>query len=312
MMKFDFKDNNKSVSYHGSHSWRDLSEQRPKRIVTVASILRRIRGYLKYIILLSLVVGGFWFWDAFFRATDVTEIDTNVSTTNYLSKVLFKTDGVLDQNWLAKVTQLNKRMKLMDVDIHGIKMKLEALDQISKAEVVRIFPDAIQIELFEEQPMCRLNLKTSSGAIEPKMISASGVVFSAYGYTDAFYKDLPEFIPYNGRIDTAKPILGIDRIRLLIDGYTKEVFKEDLKIDQINAKNFPAELGMPGQVIEINTKRIPRILLSAYDDFTEQINRLRYILMRISAVGDPEVLKVDLSLKHSAAVQFKDPQIRAF
>ena len=90
------------------------------------------------------------------------------------------------------------------------------------------------------------------------------------------------------------------------------MFKEDLKIDQINAKNFPAELGMPGQVIEINTKRIPRILLSAYDDFTEQINRLRYILMRISAVGDPEVLKVDLSLKHSAAVQFKDPQIRAF
>ena len=68
---------------------------------------------------------------------------------------------------------------------------------------------------------------------------------------------------------------------------------------------------MPGQVIEIKTKRIPRILLSA-DDFDEQINRLRYLLIRISVMGDPEVLKVDLSLKHSAAVQFKDPQIRAF
>ncbi len=310
-MKFDFKDN-KSVSYRGSHSWRDLNEQRSKRIVTIASVLRRIRGYLRYLIVLCLLFGGFWFWDTFFRATNVTEIDSNLSSTNYLSKVLFKTDGVLDQNWLAKVTQLNKRMKLMDVDIHGIKIKLEALDQITKAEVVRIFPDAIKIELFEEQPMCRLNLKTRSGEIESKMVSLNGVVFSAYGYEDSFYNSLPEFIPYNGTIEISEPINGIDRIRLLMDRYTNEVFKEDLKIDQINAKNFPAEVGMPGQVIEIKTKRIPRILLSAYDDFDEQINRLRYLLIRISVMGDPEVLKVDLSLKHSAAVQFKDPQIRAF
>ena len=50
-MKFDFKDN-KSVSYRGSHSWRDLNEQRSKRIVTIASVLRRIRGYLRYLMLM--------------------------------------------------------------------------------------------------------------------------------------------------------------------------------------------------------------------------------------------------------------------
>ena len=42
---------------------------------------------------------------------------------------------------------------------------------------------------------------------------------------------------------------------------------------------------LPGQVIELRTKLIPRILFGANKDFALQLNRLDYILGKVKAVA---------------------------
>ena len=312
-MKFDFK-SNKSVSYEGSHSWRELNQTKSKKIITFASILRRVRGYLKYIFLLLVLLGLFGFIKFVFLPSTETGVGSELSENAFLTKVLFQTDGVLDESWLAEATQLNRKVKLIDIDIYDIKSKLEAYDQVVRAEVIRVFPDSLKIGLVEEQPICKLIVEPNNNNEHAKqwLLSENGIIFSAHGYTEDFYEDLPAFFPYNQEFKTSESILGMDRILPLIKLYLEARFDEDLKIKAIESKNFSGEIGMPGQVIEIQTERVPRILFSAYEDFSEQMKRLRYILIHLGARGNPEVLKVDLSLMRSAAVQFKEGRFDAF
>ena len=312
-MKFDFK-SNKSVSYEGSHSWRELNQTKSKKIITFASILRRVRGYLKYIFLLLVLLGLFGFIKFVFLPSTETGGGSELSENAFLTKVLFQTDGVLDESWLAEATQLNRKVKLIDINIYDIKSKLEAYDQIVRAEVIRVFPDSLKIGLVEEQPICKLIVEPNNNNEQAKqwLLSENGIIFSAHGYTEDFYEDLPTFFPYNQEFKTSESILGMDRILPLIKLYLEARFDEDLKIKAIESKNFSGEIGMPGQVIEIQTERVPRILFSAYEDFSEQMKRLRYILIHLGARGNPEVLKVDLSLMRSAAVQFKEGRFDAF
>lgn len=310
-MKFNFKEN-KSVSYQGAHSWRELSHGKESKIITFASVLRRIRGYLKYGLLLTAIFGFIWIVSVLFQPSVEKELGTEVRGASFLTKVLFQTDGALDQTWLAKVTNLNRRVQLMDINIFDLKSKLEAFDQVSNAEVNRIFPDSLKIELMEEQPICKIRSGNKAGGSQWSLLSKNGIIFFGQGYSEGFTASLPDFVPYLREGGRVEPVLGVDRVASLINAFSNADLASDLEIRAVSAKNFSGEIGMPGQVIEIQTRRIPRILFSAYEDFTEQIKRLRYILIHLSARGDPEVLKVDLSLMRSAAVQFKDSRFDAF
>jgi cell division septal protein FtsQ len=65
----------------------------------------------------------------------------------------------------------------MDVDIHGIKAKLEAVGQVKSASVERELPDSLRIDLREHQPVMRLVLETETGKKQMRLVSRTGVVF---------------------------------------------------------------------------------------------------------------------------------------
>ena len=98
----------------------------------------------------------------------------------------------------------------------------------------------------------------------------------------------------------------------LLDLIDKSNLKDRIPIITVSLKTFSADPDFPGQIIEFKSLRIPRILFSAYDDFYIQIDRLNHILSYLNGLGNPDVERIDLSLKGSAAVQLKNGKIDLF
>ena len=313
-MKFP-KKSNTSVTYKGDQSWHNLKDAstQSRRITTFASVYRRIKPFLKIASLALGVIATFFFLKAFvFDRITSEERTVSKDNSGYVKRVLFYTDGVLDETWLSGVIQIYQNMRLMDINIFEMKQILEGFDQVSQAEVIRIFPYALRIELEEEMPMFKLKMKTNEGVEFLRCVGKTGVVYEGIGYTEDFLSGLPYLIPYRHSKQKYLPINGLNYIVPLMDLLKESGLSERIRLQSISLESFSGDKELPGQIIEINSDLIPRILFSAYNDYPKQIARLNYILSYLNGSGNREVERVDLSLKDSAAVQFKGGKIDLF
>ena len=313
-MKFP-KKSNKSVSYQGDQSWHNLrdSNVQSSRIITFASVYRRIRPYLKWAMVgLSCMAVFFYLKDFVFDGIASEQSMNANNSGSYVKRVLFDTNGVLDEAWLSEVIQINRNMQLMDINIFELKHSLESFDQVLEAKVIRIFPDALRVELNEEVPMFKLKMQSSEGVNFLRCVGRTGVVYDGMGYTEAYLEQLPYLIPYRHLNQKYLPINGLDYVAPLINLLEEEGLTERIRLQSISLENFSGDTDFPGQIIELKSDLIPRILFGAYSDYPEQVARLNYILSFINGSGNPEVERVDLSLRDSAAVEFKEGENNLF
>lgn len=306
--------NTEPVSYSGAGGWRDLTQGKTNKITTGTTFLRWLRDYSKRIIMLLLCLGLGWYVNSKLSDTDT---DPEIASANqfrasYLSKVLFKTSGVLDEQWLSNAIPIRQKKQLMAVDIFKLKMDLESYDQVSRAEVTRVFPESLKIDLIEETPLLKIKLAQSNGDPIINLVSLNGLFYEGVGYSSEFIAKLPYLIPYRRSDKSYDPVVGIGRLALLMESLAEAQIDQKLQIKIVSLENFPGEIGMPGQIIEIKTRSIPRILFGGFTDFDQQIKRLQYILSYLNGQGNPEVERIDLSLIGSAAVQFKEGRIGSF
>jgi hypothetical protein len=313
-MKFP-KKSNKSVTYKGDQSWHNLRDAnvQSSRITTFASVYRRIRPFIKWAFFFLSFIAVFFFLKDFVFQGIASEKDTvSKNSEDYVKKVLFYTDGVLDEAWLSGVIQINRNMQLMDINIFEMKHSLERFDQVLEAEVIRVFPDALRVELKEEVPIFKLKMQTSEGVDFLRCVGESGLVYEGVGYSETVINELPYLIPYRHSNQKYLPINGLEHVSPLINLLKEEGLIERLRLQSISLENFSGDSEFPGQIIEVNSDLIPRILFSAYKDYPRQIARLNYILSYINGSGNPEVERVDLSLRDSAAVEFKEGKNNLF
>jgi len=313
-MKFP-KKSNKSVTYKGDQSWHNLRDAnvQSSRITTFASVYRRIRPFIKWAFFFLSFIAVFFFLKDFVFQGIASEKDTVLKNSgDYVKKVLFYTDGVLDEAWLSGVIQINRNMQLMDINIFEMKHSLERFDQVLEAEVIRVFPDALRVELKEEVPIFKLKMQTSEGVDFLRCVGESGLVYEGVGYSETVINELPYLIPYRHSNQKYLPINGLEHVSPLINLLKEEGLIERLRLQSISLENFSGDSEFPGQIIEVNSDLIPRILFSAYKDYPRQIARLNYILSYINGSGNPEVERVDLSLRDSAAVEFKEGKNNLF
>jgi len=80
----------------------------------------------------------------------------------------------------------------------------------------------------------------------------------------------------------------------------------------VTLTHYSGDLDLPGQVIEIRSALVPRILFSASRDFGQQLDRLEYILSYVAQRGNPSIERIDLSLNGAAAVQFTSGRVGNF
>jgi hypothetical protein len=296
-----------------SQSWRDLAGSvRPRK---KSSLLRRRRwrALLKLLslvgVLLGLLGGGFWLW----QKADDPQAPMEISAPSQpLENILFKTDGALPDQWLSRTVDLSIGTNLMEIDIYDLKERLEKVGQVRTATVERAFPNALRISLKEQSPVLRLVLQAKDGTLKEQVVSDDGTVYDGIGYSRTVRRGLPYLQPYLHGDGGYLPVLGIPRVAELLQ-LAKSTYPELCgDWDVVSLEHYTGDTRLPGQIIEVRTKLVPRILFGAGKDFDLQLKRLEYILEKVQDSGNPSMERIDLSLRGLAAVQFSSREVNFF
>lgn len=302
-----------SSSAQGAQSWRELAGPRRKRVNSPQARRRRMGRLLKGIGLILLfgtvVFGGV----LGFRALSERDEPIHLNTpSREIEQILFETDGVLPEAWLSSRIALRKGTAMMEVDLREMKSELEAQPQVRSASVERVFPNALKIRLREHEPVLRLAVAGSDGRTEHRIVSRAGTIYEGTGYPRTTLTRLPFLAPYQYPDGSFTPLRGMDRVAELLAAARREHpdFFRTWRV--VSLKHFSGDEKLPGQVIEIRSTRIPRVLFSASKQFDLQLDRLQVIFNFLAQRGDPSVKRVDLSLRGSAAVQFSSGRISSF
>ncbi|MEC8614090.1 MAG: hypothetical protein VXY17_01625, partial [Verrucomicrobiota bacterium] len=108
------------------------------------------------------------------------------------------------------------------------------------------------------------------------------------------------------------PMRGIDQVAELLEE-TRQAqpnFYKTWKL--VSLKHYSGNPELPGQVIEIRSSMVPRIIFGLNNSFAQQIDRLAVILNYVQSRGNPAIKRIDLTLPKDAAVQFESGRISTF
>ncbi|MGC6454907.1 MAG: cell division protein FtsQ/DivIB [Coraliomargaritaceae bacterium] len=294
----------------GSQSWRELAGVGGRRVKSPWVWKRRMRLIMKLLgglaVLGFFFAAGYWVW---LQAADNEEPMGISAPAQPLERILFQTDGVLPNQWLSRTVDLKIGVNLMLIDIYDLKDRLEKVGQVRSATVERVFPNALRITVKEHVPVLRLVVQSKDGTIQQQIVADDGTVYEGIGYTRRALKRLPYLQPFLHGDGSHLPLLGIPKLAELLRFSQREYPTLWQMWEVVSLEHYSGDARLPGQVIELRTKLVPRILFGANKDFALQLKRLDYILKKIEANGNPSVERIDLSLRGLAAVQFSSKQV---
>ncbi|MEN8660931.1 MAG: cell division protein FtsQ/DivIB [Lentimonas sp.] len=302
-----------STAASGEQSWRELAGPRKTRINSPQARKRRQQKWLKLLglllLMIAIVSAVTWGVNKFKNREEAIQISTPSKT---IERILFDTDGVLPDRWLGSVVKLHAGMSLMEADIHTLKADLEAQGQVKSASVARIFPSDLKISIQERSPSLRLAAAGPHGTQVLKLVARDGTVYKGTGYPQAMLRNLPYLQPYLSPEGKYLPMRGIDSVADLLD-YARQNSPQLFNTWQVvSLEHYSGDLELPGQIIEVRSSWVPRIIFSAGADYGQQLDRLSYILSYVQQRGNPSIERIDLSLRGSAAVQFSSGRIGTF
>ena len=303
-----------STSASGEQSWRSLAGgSRNRRIQSPVARKRRfirIGKVLGAMLLFALIVGGI---AGGVVALMQRETPIEVTTPSKpVERILFDTDGVLPDSWLGSVIELRRGLTLMEIDIHQMKRRLEAHGQVKSASVERVFPDALKIRVREREPVLRMRVAGAGGKPELRIVARDGTLYQGVGYPAASLRRMPYLVPYRHADGRVQPMRGIERVAELLE-VTRRTQPNFFRAWQIvSLKYYSGDPDLPGQVIQVQTSIVPRIIFGLNTDYAQQLDRLAVVLNYVQSRGNPALKRIDLSLRKSAAVQFESGRISTF
>jgi cell division protein FtsQ len=297
----------------GEQSWRELAGPRRSRVNSPQARRRRQVRWLKFlgtVLLLMTVAGGaIWTRNMLKHREDVIVMSR---ASKPIERILFETDGVLPDNWLSQTVNIRPGMSIMEADIHALKEALEADVQVKSASVERVFPSDLRIHVAERQPALRLAVAGANGSRRLRLVARDGVVYDGLGYPKATLRNLPFVLPYQHADRTFFPMRGIEHVAKLLELVRSTEPKLFRTWQVVSLEHYSGDLNLPGQVIEVRSSIVPRIIFSASADYGRQLDRLAYILEYVRNQGNPSLERIDLSLRGSAAVQFSSGRVGTF
>lgn len=297
----------------GQQSWRELAGPRRQRINSPQARKRRQTRLLKFVgvftALLAMSALALW---GFLQLKDREETIQIKAPSKPIERILFDTNGLLPDSWLGTVVSLKSGMTMMEADIHGLKAKLEAQGQVKSATVERVFPADLRIVVEERIPVLRLATADSQGKRRIRIVGEDGVVYDGVGYPQNTLRHLPFVQPYRHSDGSYFPMLGIERVAVLLNVARQEYPELSRDWQVVSLSHYSGDLDLPGQVIEVRSVMVPRIIFSASSDFGQQLDRLKYIMEFVAQRGNPSMERIDLSLNGAAAVQFTNGKVGNF
>jgi cell division septal protein FtsQ len=304
-----------STSAGDQQSWRGLAGggRKSTRIKSPQARKRRQVQLFKlfgaFFVCLCLIGSIVWGIIAFKNRQEPIQIST---PSKPIEKVLFNTDGVLPSRWLGTVIELRRDTTMMEVDIFAMQQQLEASGQVKSASVERQFPNALKIDLKEHEPVLRMRVMGANEQPELRIVSREGTIYKGVGYPQATLRKLPFVVPYAHPEGGFRPMRGIEQVAELLEvsRRTQPNFYKTWQL--VSLEHYSGDPELPGQVIEVRSSMVPRIIFGFNTSFAQQLDRLGVILNYVQSRGNPAVKRIDLSLKGSAAVQFESGRISTF
>ena len=301
------------TSAEGSQTWRELTGPRRSRVNSSVSRRRRWMPWLKLLgglmFLLLIAVG-------IYKAIGLLDRSTKQAvaavTVNPIESVMFYTDGVLTQRWLKDKIDLQVGTPIMDVNIFALKRQLEESVQVETASIERVFPSSLRIDIKERKPVMRLLTTDSLGKRRLRLVARDGIVYKGTGYSAAELKQLPYLQPHQHADGSYLPISGIEPVVALMDLVRDTQPKLFNTWQVVSLQYYNGRTGLPGQVIEVRSTIVPKIVFAVSKDAALQLDRLVYILDYFEKNGDPLLKRIDLSLRGAAAVQLSSGRAQIF
>ena len=301
------------TSVEGSQSWRELTGPRRSRVNSSASRRRRWMPWIKLLgvlLLLLLIAGGIF---QLLQIQDRNTQNTVVAVTaSPVERIEFYTNGVLTERWLEDTIGLQIGMPIMEIDIFALKTRLERNSQVKSASVERVFPSGLRIDITEREPVMRLLTVDSNGKRSLRLVARDGIVYRGIDYSITALKQLPYLQPYQHADGSYLPLRGMEPVVKLLD-LTRSVQPKLFNTWQVvSLQYYNGRTGLPGQVIEVRSTIVPKIVFGVSKDAALQLDRLAYILNYFEKNGDPSLKRIDLSLRGAAAVQLSSRRAQDF
>lgn len=290
----------------GQHGWRGLQSpngRKGKRVGTRSLWRKCLRPALFLLLIAVLMTIGVLLFNR-------GEWAEKPLAGEPIRAIMFDTDGVLDERWVSQTLQLRSGTRLSEIDHFQLRDRLEAEGQVRRATVERLFPATLRIRIEEHVPLFRIALE-KEGEARPQvwLVADDGTLYRGLRYPRGTLESLPWLIPHRHPDGSILPMNGIPRVAELIrvaKGQNPQLYRS---WQVVSLEHYSGQPNFPGEIIEIRSARIPRLILSAHEDFAKQLNRLDALTEIIRARGDPSIERIDLSLRDSAAVRFTSERL---
>ena len=206
-------------------------------------------------------------------------------------------DGVLDDVWLARTLELPPGVSLMELDLERLRDRVLADQQVLTANVTRVFPDRLVVEVTERMPVARVRVDLN-GVQRDLLVARDGVLFFGTGFDPGMLKTLPWLDGIVIARDGVgfRPIPHMDIVaRLLADAqisaphlyhYWQSVSLARLESDR---------------ELEVTMKSGTRALFTAKGSFFVQLANFDEVVERLSRVPGARA-RVDLTLGREVPV----------
>ncbi len=291
------KKKNAHKSTSKSPSWRDIRQTVSSKKITVHAKKRFWKYLAKTLAASATVVGiglGIVYLVSYFDSEKTSAVSLVESTP--IEEVILLTDGVLPDEWITKRLELPDGVGLMEVDIEGIKNRLEAEGQVKSAVITRDFPGTLVVSLHEQVPVIRLLARSKNGQTQMMLVGKDGVVYKGQGYSRQLLRGLPflDGVRLVREGNGFKPIPGIDSISDLLQLTRQEAPHLYSTWKTVSLKDSPR--------LTVKTKDVSEIVFEP-GNFRRQLAKLDYILDYYRRAAGEDMERIDLSFRDQVAVE---------
>lgn len=282
-----------------SSSWKKLAPKSSRRPASRAALLKRLSTVGKFFLLLVSLTAfgyGFWWLDKLGRS-NTGPIDLTGPGIP-ISKVSFRTDGVLTERWFHNWLGPLRGRTLMELDIERIHRDLQAEDQISFARITREFPDTLRIDIQERQPILVLRLGSKDGKVRDWLVSGDGTLYLGTGYPRSTLSLLPSLDVDPSLVRPRKEgagyerLVGIPRVAPLLELVRRE-YPGIYRDWQVVSYERPDE-DDPGAHVSVRSGKVRKLRFSPRN-YPVQMRRLHYLLLEPDVRRKPVIESIDLS-----------------
>lgn len=209
---------------------------------------------------------------------------------------ILRTDGVLDDTWLARTLALPKRTSLMELDLEALRARLLADDQIVGATLTRQFPDRLIVQISERFPVARYAAH-EGGRDQTLLVSRDGVIYRGSCYDPQIIESMPWIEGAPVVIDGGKyrPIPNMDTVADLLARARLEAEHLYSGWESVSLAKMDTL-----QRLEVRTREAADhaylVYFSTRDDYFRQLVRLSYICDKLTEVPAGYSTTIDLTL----------------